>query len=81
MREEKEQKEEKEEKEEKNEMAKKARAAKQKLDTAVEVQFQSGCLTALISSRPGQSGRPDGYVLEGEELAFYQRKLEKRKKG
>merc|ERR1712187_767740 len=40
----------------------KAREAKQKLDPAVEEQFQSGRLLAAISSRPGQCGRCDGYV-------------------
>jgi len=58
----------------------KAREAKQKLDPAVEEQFQSGRLLASIASRPGQSGRCDGYILEGEELTFYKRKLEKKKK-
>ena len=28
---------------------------------------------ACVSSRPGQSGRCDGYILEGKELEFYQR--------
>jgi len=54
--------------------------SKQKLDPAIEEQFQSGRLLAAISSRPGQSGRADGYILEGEELTFYKRKLEKKKK-
>merc|ERR1719433_2302918 len=58
----------------------KARASRQKLDPALEEQFQSGRLLACISSRPGQCGRADGYVLEGEELTFYKRKLEKKKK-
>jgi len=40
-------------------------------------QFNSGRLFACIASRPGQSGRCDGYILEGEELAFYLRKLKK----
>merc|ERR1712226_1272373 len=57
-----------------------ARAAKQKLDSALEDQFQGGRLLAAIASRPGQCGRCDGYVLEGEELHFYKRKLEKKKK-
>ena len=26
---------------------------------------------ACVSSRPGQSGRCDGYILEGKELEFY----------
>ena len=33
---------------------------------------------ACISSRPGQSGRVDGYILEGRELEFYLKKLEKK---
>merc|ERR1711933_148427 len=58
----------------------KYRLSKQKLDPTLEEQFQSGRLLACISSRPGQCGRADGYVLEGEELTFYKRKLEKKKK-
>jgi len=46
-----------------------------KVDAALEKQFEAGRLYAVVSSRPGQSGRCDGYILEGEELAFYQRKL------
>merc|ERR1712232_691501 len=56
------------------------RLAGQKLDSAIEDQFNSGRLLACISSRPGQTGRCDGYILEGEELAFYKKKLEKKKK-
>ncbi|KAL5116246.1 ribosomal protein S8A [Pleosporales sp. CAS-2024a] len=48
-----------------------------KIENAVEKQFEAGRLYAVVSSRPGQSGRCDGYVLEGEELAFYQRGLRK----
>eukprot|EP00405_Crypthecodinium_cohnii_P005217 CAMPEP_0194760100 /NCGR_PEP_ID=MMETSP0323_2-20130528/13058_1 /TAXON_ID=2866 ORGANISM="Crypthecodinium cohnii, Strain Seligo" /NCGR_SAMPLE_ID=MMETSP0323_2 /ASSEMBLY_ACC=CAM_ASM_000346 /LENGTH=204 /DNA_ID=CAMNT_0039681191 /DNA_START=103 /DNA_END=717 /DNA_ORIENTATION=+ len=57
-----------------------ARAAGQKIDPTLDDQFQTGRLLACIASRPGQSGRCDGYVLEGEELAFYKKKLEKKKK-
>lgn len=39
-----------------------------KLDPLLEQQFQAGRLYAAISSRPGQSGRADGYILEGKEL-------------
>ena len=39
-----------------------------------------GRVLASISSRPGQCGRSDGYVLEGKELEFYLRKI-KAKKG
>lgn len=52
-------------------------AARGKVDPALEKQFEAGRLFAVVSSRPGQSGRCDGYILEGEELAFYQRKLHK----
>lgn len=34
---------------------------------------------ASISSRPGQSGRADGYILEGKELEFYMRKIKSKK--
>ncbi|PAV18898.1 40S ribosomal S8 [Pyrrhoderma noxium] len=46
-----------------------------KIDTALQSQFGAGRLYACISSRPGQSGRADGYILEGKELEFYVRKL------
>ncbi|KAJ7680461.1 ribosomal protein S8e/ribosomal biogenesis NSA2 [Mycena polygramma] len=46
-----------------------------KIDPLLESQFAAGRLYASISSRPGQSGRADGYVLEGKELEFYLRKL------
>lgn len=36
-------------------------------------QLQAGL--AVISSRPGQTGRADGYVLQGPELAFYQKRM------
>jgi len=51
--------------------------AQGKVESALERQFEAGRLYAVISSRPGQSGRVDGYVLEGEELAFYQRAIRK----
>ncbi|TFK73956.1 40S ribosomal protein S8 [Pluteus cervinus] len=46
-----------------------------KIDPLLESQFAAGRLYASISSRPGQSGRSDGYVLEGKELEFYLRKI------
>jgi len=46
-----------------------------KIEPALERQFEAGRLYAVVASRPGQSGRVDGYVLEGEELAFYQRAI------
>ena len=52
-------------------------SATAKVDPALERQFEAGRLYAVIASRPGQSGRCDGYVLEGDELAFYQRNMRK----
>ena len=52
-------------------------AAVGKVDAPLERQFEAGRLYAVVASRPGQSGRVDGYVLEGEELAFYQRAIRK----
>jgi small subunit ribosomal protein S8e len=43
-------------------------------------QFSQQRLLACISSRPGQSGRADGYILEGKELEFYSKKIDSRKK-
>ncbi|EDO18051.1 hypothetical protein Kpol_1045p37 [Vanderwaltozyma polyspora DSM 70294] len=56
-----------------------SRAASAKIEQAVESQFGAGRLYACISSRPGQSGRCDGYILEGDELAFYLRRMTAKK--
>jgi len=56
-----------------------SRQALSKIEPSVESQFANGRLYAVISSRPGQSGRADGYILEGEELAFYLRKMQAKK--
>merc|ERR1712216_592409 len=45
----------------------------------IEQQFNTGRLYAKIASRPGQSGRCDGYILEGAELKFYLSKMSKKK--
>lgn len=50
------------------------------LDQGVADLFQSGRLLARLASRPGQCGRADGYLLEGKELEFYARMLQKKKK-
>ena len=50
------------------------------IDAKVNEQFGQQRLYACISSRPGQSGRADGYILEGKELEFYAKKIESRKK-
>ncbi len=49
-----------------------------KIEPKVQEQILKGQILACISSRPGQSGRADGYILEGEELAFYLKKLERK---
>jgi small subunit ribosomal protein S8e len=48
-----------------------------KLHTFFEL-MNKGRVYARISSRPGQSGRADGYLLEGKELEFYAKKLDKK---
>jgi small subunit ribosomal protein S8e len=50
------------------------------IDSKLADQFNFGKLFACVSSRPGQSGRCDGYILEGRELEFYLKKMEKKKK-
>ena len=40
--------------------------------------MNKGRLYACITSRPGQVGKADGYLLEGRELEFYLKKLEKK---
>ncbi|KAK9767968.1 ribosomal protein S8A [Basidiobolus ranarum] len=56
-----------------------ARKGEAKIDHNLADQFSTGRIYAIISSRPGQSGRCDGYILEGQELEFYIRKLKARK--
>ncbi|CAN1269302.1 40S ribosomal protein S8, partial [Linum perenne] len=56
-----------------------ARHKDRQLDPHIEEQFGGGRLLACISSRPGQCGRADGYILEGKELEFYMKKLQRKK--
>lgn len=56
-----------------------ARAPTRVIDPAIAEQFKAGRLLAIISSRPGQCGRADGYILEGHELEFYKKKMDKKK--
>jgi small subunit ribosomal protein S8e len=58
----------------------KRRKDHEEIEAALKTQFVSGKLLARVSSRPGQVGRVDGYVLEGPELAFYQKKIVDKKK-
>lgn len=69
--------------ERKSERAKKrveVRKENRVIDVKVGDQFSQQRLLACISSRPGQSGRADGYILEGKELEFYTKKIDARKK-
>ena len=50
-----------------------------KIEKAVEDQLKLGRVLCRLTSRPGQTGRADGAVLEGAELQFYMKKLEKKK--
>ena len=58
----------------------KKRQAARVIEQHVAEQFAAGRLLAVVGSRPGQSGRADGYILEGKELEFYIKKMEKKKK-
>jgi small subunit ribosomal protein S8e len=51
------------------------------VDPKVEEQLTTGRLHAKIMSRPGQSGRLDGIILEGAELEFYKKKIDAKKSG
>lgn len=50
-----------------------------KLDETMAEHFLQGRLFACLSSRPGQCGRADGYLLEGRELEFYLKKMAKKR--
>mmetsp|Transcript_14526 Transcript_14526/g.24078 ORF Transcript_14526/g.24078 Transcript_14526/m.24078 type:complete len:203 (+) Transcript_14526:63-671(+) len=56
----------------------KKRQADRTLESVLDSQFASGRLLAKVTSRPGQTGRCDGYILEGRELQFYQRMMAKK---
>ncbi|KAB1205053.1 40S ribosomal protein S8 [Morella rubra] len=57
----------------------KKRQEDRKLDPHIEEQFGGGRLLACISSRPGQCGCADGYILEGKALEFYMKKIQRKK--
>lgn len=48
-------------------------------DKVLEKMAEKGFFLAIITSRPGQEGCASGYILQGEELDFYQSKLKKGK--
>ena len=58
-----------------------ARSKDRVIDQRVADQLARGrLLLACISSRPGQSGRVDGYILEGKELEFYSKQMSQKKR-
>merc|ERR1712183_669232 len=57
----------------------KERQKEAKVEPVLEDEFASGRVLASISSRPGQCGRSDGYILEGKELEFYLKKIKSKK--
>merc|ERR1712153_32430 len=57
----------------------KKRQATRVMSKEIETQFNTGRLFAKISSRPGQSGRCDGFILEGAELKFFLSRMSKKK--
>jgi len=56
------------------------RNATRVLESGIAEQFDKGRLFAKIATSPGQVGSADGYVLEGEELAFYVKRMALKKK-
>ena len=56
----------------------KTRQKMPKIEQALDDQFVGGRVFAKITSRPGQSGRCDGYILEGKELDFYKKQMAKK---
>eukprot|EP01083_Nonionella_stella_P021476 59532_1 len=57
-----------------------SRRTGQKLPKNIEEQFKTSKLLAFITSKPGQVGRADGYILEGAELDFYQKKISQKRR-
>ena len=43
------------------------------------VRVAAGPESRRCRRRPGQCGRADGYILEGKELEFYVKKMQKKK--
>ena len=54
------------------------RRSNNRIEQSVQAGVAKGQLFACLTSRPGQCGRADGYLLEGKELEFYMRKIEKK---
>ncbi len=63
----------------KDKLAATHKALEGRLDPRIQEQLATGRVLAIITSSPGQSGRADGYILEGKELDFYARQIQKKK--
>ncbi len=50
-----------------------------KIDPVLRDCMRQGFAFACVRSRPGQVGKADGYILEGKELDFYKKKMDKKK--
>ncbi len=57
----------------------KQRGTDRSIEQAIDDQFATGRLYACLSSRPGQCGRADGFIIEGKELEFYVRRMQRKK--
>jgi len=49
------------------------------IDKNLDSMAKKGYFLAILTSRPGQEGVANGYILQGNELEFYQSKLKKGK--
>jgi small subunit ribosomal protein S8e len=58
--------------------AQRRRTAVRVMDPTFEEHILAGRVYAMITSRPGQTGRIDGYLLDGKELEFYVKKTKKK---
>merc|ERR1711976_256540 len=57
----------------------KGRRINNKIEKSLQDQLSRGSCLVKLTSRPGQSGRADGVLLEGKELEFYLKKLPKKR--
>merc|ERR1711874_346609 len=52
----------------------KGRRINNTIEKTIQEQLNKGSMLVKLTSRPGQSGRADGVILEGKELEFYLKK-------
>ncbi|KAI5177582.1 small subunit ribosomal protein S8e [Pancytospora epiphaga] len=51
-----------------------------KSDKSLQSLLEKETAFAILTSRPGQCGKAEGYILQGAELEFFQNKINKQKK-